>query len=171
MSDQDHCEMLWDHLDGTLGQAEESAFRDHLEHCAICRTELAEHQAIAVALRPIGDEEPPATIRAAVRAEFRRLHEQPERAPMPAVFRPRWAFPVPAWAAAALLAFGILAGVSLAPRGGPVGNSPVAPASTEASPAMITYSIYQTDGSVKTVSRLARAGGSQGDDAPERNLR
>ncbi len=163
MSADDHCALLWDHLDGTLTAGDESKFRDHVGHCATCMADLAEHEVITEALRGGGDEEPPPVIRTALLAEFRSLHGRATRWPKPVGFRPRWAFPVPAWAAAALLGFGILAGVWLAPRGGPEEGSPIVPATdTEAPPIVLTYSVYQPDGSVRTVSRLARPAGVQG---------
>jgi anti-sigma factor RsiW len=172
MNDDDHCEMLWNLLDGTLTAAEESMFRDHLGRCPTCMAELTEHEAITEALRAPGDEEPPAVIRTALRAEFRRLHEPSSQPREAAGFRLRWAFPVPAWGAAALLAFGVLAGVWLAPQRGPSQALPDVPAREMAlSPVVLNYSIYQPDGSVRTVSRLVSPKGVQGDDARERDMR
>jgi anti-sigma-K factor RskA len=111
------------YLLGALTDLERQAFEQHLEECADCRAELERLRPAADALpRSVQQIEPPPSLKVSlmkvVDAEARERSGVPARRSFWERLMPRGGLVRPAFAAAAALAIGLLAGIGIAQLGG-----------------------------------------------------
>ncbi len=104
---------------GALPELEAQVFERHLMGCELCQEELIRlTEAVEALPRSVTPHEPPASLKASLMGQVRA-----EAAPRPRPARERWRFSLPrlrpamAWAAAALLIAGVLAGYGVSQLG------------------------------------------------------
>lgn len=105
---------------GALPELEAQVFERHLMRCELCQEELRRlTDAVEALPRSVAPHEPPASLKASLMEQVRA-----EATPRPSPARERWRFSLPrlrpaiAWAAAALLIAGVLAGYGVSQLGG-----------------------------------------------------